>query len=65
MAFAAQLEHVPRVAWLFVIANMLWVTVYDTIYAMVDRDDDSRSAFAPPRFCSATRTGTSSRCCRR
>ena len=40
MAFAAQLDHVPRVAWLFVIANMLWVTVYDTIYAMVDRDDD-------------------------
>ena len=40
MAFAAQLEYVPRVAWLFVIANMLWVTVYDTIYAMVDRDDD-------------------------
>ena len=22
------------------IANVLWVTVYDTIYAMVDRDDD-------------------------
>jgi len=40
MAFAAQLERVPRVAWLLVIANMLWVTVYDTIYAMVDRDDD-------------------------
>ncbi len=40
MAFAAQLERVPRVAWLMVIANMLWVTVYDTIYAMVDRDDD-------------------------
>ena len=40
MAFAAQLETVPRVAWLLLIANMLWVTVYDTIYAMVDRDDD-------------------------
>jgi 4-hydroxybenzoate polyprenyltransferase len=40
MAFAAQLEHVPKVAWLLVLANMLWVTVYDTIYAMVDRDDD-------------------------
>jgi 4-hydroxybenzoate polyprenyltransferase len=40
MAFAAQLEHVPRVALLLLIANMLWVTVYDTIYAMVDRDDD-------------------------
>jgi 4-hydroxybenzoate polyprenyltransferase len=40
MAFAAQLEHVPRVAWLLFLANLLWVTVYDTIYAMVDRDDD-------------------------
>jgi 4-hydroxybenzoate polyprenyltransferase len=40
MAFAAQLEAVPRVAWLLFIANLLWVTVYDTIYAMVDRDDD-------------------------
>lgn len=40
MAFAAQLEIVPRVAWLMVLANLLWVTVYDTIYAMVDRDDD-------------------------
>jgi 4-hydroxybenzoate polyprenyltransferase len=42
MAFAAQIEHVPRVAWLLMIANMLWVTVYDTMYAMVDRDDDLR-----------------------
>jgi 4-hydroxybenzoate polyprenyltransferase len=40
MAFAAQLESVPRVAWLLLITNILWVTVYDTIYAMVDRDDD-------------------------
>ena len=41
MAFAAQLEHVPlQLTGLLVIANMLWVTVYDTIYAMVDRDDD-------------------------
>ncbi|HWJ37035.1 MAG TPA: 4-hydroxybenzoate octaprenyltransferase [Steroidobacteraceae bacterium] len=40
MAFAAQLERVPRVAWLLLIANVLWVTVYDTMYAMVDRDDD-------------------------
>jgi 4-hydroxybenzoate polyprenyltransferase len=40
MAFSAQLERVPRVAWLLLLANMLWVTVYDTIYAMVDRNDD-------------------------
>jgi 4-hydroxybenzoate polyprenyltransferase len=41
MAFAAQLERVPvRVAGLLLLANVLWVTVYDTIYAMVDRNDD-------------------------
>ena len=40
MAFAAQIERVPRVAWLLLIANTLWVTVYDTMYAMVDRSDD-------------------------
>jgi 4-hydroxybenzoate polyprenyltransferase len=40
MAFAAQLETVPRVGWLLLLANVLWVTVYDTMYAMVDRDDD-------------------------
>jgi 4-hydroxybenzoate polyprenyltransferase len=40
MAFAAQQETIPRVAWLLFIANLLWVTAYDTIYAMVDRDDD-------------------------
>ena len=40
MAFDAQLETVPQVAWLLLLANVLWVTVYDTLYAMVDRDDD-------------------------
>ncbi len=40
MAFEARLEQVPRVAWLLLLANVLWVTVYDTIYAMVDREDD-------------------------
>ncbi len=40
MAFAAQLEQVPRIAWLLFLANLLWVTVYDTQYAMVDREDD-------------------------
>ena len=42
MAFAAQIERVPQVAWLMFLANVLWVTVYDTMYAMVDRDDDVR-----------------------
>ena len=42
MAFAAQIESVPQVAWLLLLANVLWVTVYDTMYAMVDRNDDIR-----------------------
>lgn len=40
MAFAAQTGAVPPMAWLLLIANILWTTVYDTMYAMVDRDDD-------------------------
>jgi 4-hydroxybenzoate polyprenyltransferase len=40
MAFSAQIGRLPRVAWLLLVANTLWVTVYDTMYAMVDRNDD-------------------------
>jgi len=42
MAFAAQLGHVPREGWLLFIVTMIWVVIYDTEYAMVDRDDDLR-----------------------
>lgn len=42
MAFAAQTNAVPKVGWLVFIAAVLWATVYDTQYAMVDRDDDLR-----------------------
>ena len=40
MAFAAQTGQVPRLAWLLFAAGVLWTAVYDTLYAMVDRDDD-------------------------
>ena len=40
MAFAAQTGEVPAVAWLLLIATVLWATAYDTMYAMVDREDD-------------------------
>jgi 4-hydroxybenzoate polyprenyltransferase len=40
MAFAAQTGTVPRLAWLLFLANVLWSTAYDTMYAMVDRPDD-------------------------
>ncbi len=40
MAFAAQLGHVPTVAWMLLLANVFWAIAYDTEYAMVDRNDD-------------------------
>jgi len=42
MAFAAQTGAVPEIAWLLFAANILWVVVFDSIYAMVDREDDLR-----------------------
>ena len=40
MAFAAQRNELPQQLWLLYIAAVLWTVVYDTFYAMVDRDDD-------------------------
>ena len=40
MAFAATTNSIPKIAWLLLIANILWAVVYDTIYAMIDREDD-------------------------
>ncbi len=40
MAFAELDGQVPLVAWLLFVANLLWTVAYDTMYAMVDRDDD-------------------------
>ncbi len=40
MAFVATLGHVPQLGWLLFLVTVLWAGVYDTIYAMVDRDDD-------------------------
>ena len=43
MAFAAQRNDVPGVAWALVLANVFWTIAYDTMYAMVDRPDDQRA----------------------
>ena len=40
MSFAAQTGEVPVTAWLLLMATVLWATAYDTMYAMVDRNDD-------------------------
>ena len=42
MAYAAVYNTVPRIAWVLLALNLLWVIAYDTEYAMVDRDDDVR-----------------------
>jgi 4-hydroxybenzoate polyprenyltransferase len=42
MAFAALTGEVPKIAWLLLTAVVLWAAVYDTMYAMVDREDDLR-----------------------
>ena len=40
MAWAAQTNTIPEVSWLLFIIVVLWAMAYDTMYAMVDRDDD-------------------------
>ncbi|MFK2856713.1 4-hydroxybenzoate octaprenyltransferase [Dyella humi] len=43
MAFAAVQNTVPPLGWLLFITNILWSVIYDTEYAMVDRDDDLKA----------------------
>jgi 4-hydroxybenzoate polyprenyltransferase len=40
MAFAAVTGAVPAAAWLVFAATLVWALIYDSMYAMVDRDDD-------------------------
>ncbi len=40
MGFAAVSESLPLECWLLFLVNILWSVIYDTQYAMVDRNDD-------------------------
>lgn len=42
MAFAAQTNSLPPLAWTLLAANICWAVAYDTAYAMADRPDDLR-----------------------
>lgn len=42
MAYAAQTGAIPRQAWVMFMAGLLWTMAYDTMYAMVDREDDRK-----------------------
>jgi len=43
MAFTAVVGSVPAPAWLLFVATIVWALVYDTQYAMVDREDDLKA----------------------
>jgi 4-hydroxybenzoate polyprenyltransferase len=40
MAFTALQNQTPPVAWVLFAATVVWALIYDTMYAMVDREDD-------------------------
>ncbi|VAX77080.1 4-hydroxybenzoate octaprenyltransferase [Serratia symbiotica] len=40
MAYASVSESLPLTCWLLLLANIFWTVAYDTLYAMVDRNDD-------------------------
>ncbi|VFP78548.1 4-hydroxybenzoate octaprenyltransferase [Candidatus Erwinia haradaeae] len=40
MVWAEVTQSLPKICWLLFLANIFWVMVYDTQYAMVDRSDD-------------------------
>lgn len=42
LAFAAQCDRLPPLAWCLYGIALLWTLAYDTMYAMVDREDDKR-----------------------
>lgn len=42
MAFAAATGTIPKIAWLLYVCSILWSLTYDTMYAMVDREDDKK-----------------------
>lgn len=40
MAYTAVQNALPAEAWLLFLGSLFWIVMYDTLYAMVDRDDD-------------------------
>ncbi len=40
MVYAAQTNAINQVAWLIYTITVVWTVIYDTFYAMVDREDD-------------------------
>ena len=64
MAFAAQTNSISLVAWIIYLAVLLWALVYDTMYAMVDIDDDLKLTSNQLLSYLATGSGRLLRYCR-
>lgn len=43
MAFSAERNEIPSIAWWLLAINIIWSVIYDTLYAMVDREDDIKA----------------------
>jgi len=42
MAYTAQAGDISDLGWLLFVSTVIWTTAYDTVYAMVDREDDMK-----------------------
>ena len=42
MAFAAVKNHIPLIAWPWYLSAILWTVMYDTYYALADKQDDEK-----------------------
>jgi len=42
MAFAAQQNHLPPLAWVLYFSAVAWMIAYDTMYALTDQNDDEK-----------------------
>ena len=51
MAFAAEMNIVPWSGWLLFFAGALWPVIYDTFYAMVDREEDIKVGIKSTAIC--------------
>lgn len=63
MAFAAVKQQLSLTAWLLFMATILWAFVYDTFYAMVDKDDDKKIAIKSSALWLGDAASTVCACC--
>ncbi len=58
MGFAATAGEVPAGAWILYAAVLVWALIYDTYYALVDREDDMKIGVKSPAVLLGDKTLT-------